>query len=102
MLTCNLSEIVHDIWLQQFGNKGTCLFITMFDDYLWTFKQSSLYYVILQGGASRTDLNKNELCLHRASQFKDPIKIVVVVATYTSSSSFFARISHLDGEEVFG
>jgi len=74
----------------------------MFNNYVWTFKQSSLYYVVLQGGASRTNSNKNELRLHRASQSKDPNKIVVIVATYTSSFSFFARISHLDGEEVFG
>jgi hypothetical protein len=67
MLTCNLFEIVHNIWLQQSYNRGTCLFIAMSDDYLQTFKKSSLYYAFLQGGAFGTNLNKNELCLHRAS-----------------------------------
>jgi hypothetical protein len=67
MLICNLFKIVHNIWFQQAGNKGTCLFVATFDDYVQTFKLSSLYYAFLQGGASRTNLDKNELCLYRAS-----------------------------------
>jgi len=38
MPTCNLAEIVHNIWLQQLGNCGTCFYTTMFDDYIWAFK----------------------------------------------------------------
>jgi hypothetical protein len=34
MSTCNLSEIICNIWLQQFNNKGTCLFVVTFDDYM--------------------------------------------------------------------
>jgi hypothetical protein len=37
MPTCNLSEIIRNIWLQQSGKKGTCLFATMFYDYMQTF-----------------------------------------------------------------
>jgi hypothetical protein len=66
MPTCNLSKTIHNIWLQQFGNMGTCLFATTSDDYVQTFKQSSLYYAFLQQGAFGTNLDKNELCLHRA------------------------------------
>jgi hypothetical protein len=72
MSTCNLFEIVHNIWLQQFGNKGTCLFVATFDDYVWAFNQCSLYYAFLQGGASRIGPDKNELCLRRASQVWGP------------------------------
>jgi hypothetical protein len=50
MPTCNLSTIVHNIWLQQSNNRGACLFATTFDNYVQPFKQSSLYYVFLQGG----------------------------------------------------
>jgi hypothetical protein len=47
MLTCNLSKIVHNIWLQQSGNKGTCIFFATSNDYMQVFKQFSLYYVLL-------------------------------------------------------
>jgi hypothetical protein len=32
----------------------------------------------------------------------DPIQIAIVVSKYTSSFGFFARISHLEGDEIFG
>jgi hypothetical protein len=80
MSTCNLSEIVHNIWWQQFGNRGTCLFATTFDDYMQAFRQSSLYYAFLQGGAFGTGPNKNELRLCMVSQYGDPTKIIVAVA----------------------
>jgi hypothetical protein len=56
MSTCNLFETVRNIWLQQFDNMGTCLFVATFDDYVQTFKHSSLYYAFSQGVASRTGL----------------------------------------------
>jgi hypothetical protein len=102
MPTCNLSKTIHNIWLQQFGKKGTSFFATTFDDYMQTFKESLLYYVFLQGGASRTSLDKNELRLHRANQSRDLIKIVATISKYTSSFSLSVRILHLEGEEVFG
>ncbi len=102
MPTCNLFEIVHNIWLQQSSNMGsTCLFATTYNDYVQAFKQSSLYFV-LQGGASRTNPYKNELHMCRANQFGDPFQIVVAIAKYTSSFGLSTKISHLDGEEVFG
>ncbi len=58
---------VHNIWHQQSSNKGTCIFATMYDNYVQTFMQSSLYYVFLQEGASGTNPNKNGLHLHRAN-----------------------------------
>jgi hypothetical protein len=61
-----------------------------------------LYYTFLQGGASRVGLDKNELHVHKASQFGDPVEIAIAVAKYTSSSSLSTRIPHLEGEEMFG
>jgi hypothetical protein len=34
MLTCNLSETIHNIWFQQSSNRGTCLFVVIYDDYV--------------------------------------------------------------------
>jgi len=67
-----------------------------------TFKQSSLYYAFLEGDASRTNLDNNELCLCRTSWFGDLVQIVAIVAKYSSNFGLFAKISHLEGEEVFG
>jgi hypothetical protein len=67
MQTCSLFKIVHNIWFQQSGNKGTCFFVATSNDYVQTFRQSSLYYVFLQGCASRIELKKNELHLRKTS-----------------------------------
>ncbi len=101
MLTCNLSEIVHNIWLQQFWMKGTCFFFATFDDYMQTFKQSPLYYAFLQGGAFDIGLDKNETQLHKANIYGDLVQIVVIIIKYTSSSSLSTRILHLEGEKMF-
>jgi hypothetical protein len=62
MLTCNLFETIHNIWLQQSNNMGKTS-----NDYVQAFRQPSLYYAFLQGCAYGTGSNKNELRLHRAS-----------------------------------
>jgi len=36
------------------------------------------------------------------SQFGDPLQMAIVVAILASSSSYTSKISHLEGEEVFG
>jgi hypothetical protein len=65
--------------------------------------QSSLYYAFLQAkGAFEIGPDKNELCLHKASQFGDLVQIVVVVTKYTSSFNISAKIPHLEGEKMFG
>jgi hypothetical protein len=67
MQTCNLFEIVHNIWFQQSRNMATCFFVATSNDYVQTFRQSSLYYAFLQGCASRIKLNKDELHLRKIS-----------------------------------
>jgi hypothetical protein len=102
MSTCNLSKIIHNIWVQLSSKRGTCLFAATFDNYVLTFKKSYSYYAFLQGCASRTSPNKNESRLCRASRFGDLVEIVAVVAKYTLSFSLSTRIPHLKDEEVFG
>jgi len=38
MPTYNLTKIMHNIWLQQLGNRVTCLYTTTSDDYVQAFK----------------------------------------------------------------
>jgi hypothetical protein len=73
----------------------------MFYDYMQTFRQSSLYYAFLQGGASWIGPNKNELRLCRSSKSRDPVQIASATK-YTSSYGFYVRIPCLEGEEMFG
>jgi hypothetical protein len=80
----------------------TCLFVGTSNDYVWTFKKSSLYYAFLQGGASRIGPDKNELRLHNVNQFGDLVQIVTIVAKYTSSCGLFIIILHLEDENLFG
>jgi hypothetical protein len=101
MSACNLSKIIRNIWLQQYRKKGICLFVAMSYDYMQTFRQSSLYYAFLQGGASKIGSNKNELRLHKSSWSRDPVQIVGA-SKYTSSYGFSIKLPYLEGEEVFG
>jgi hypothetical protein len=34
MLTHNIFEIIHNIWLQEFGKKNVCLYVATSDDYM--------------------------------------------------------------------
>ncbi len=72
------------------------------DNYVQAFKQSSLYQTYLNGGLLGKGSNKNELHLHKVSEFGDPMLLVVVIAKYTPSCSYASRMPHLEGEEVFG
>jgi hypothetical protein len=65
------------------------------------FKQFSLYYAFLQGGAFRTGPDKSELRLCRVNHFGDLVQIIDAIAKYTSSFGLSTIISHLEGEEVF-
>ncbi len=52
--------------------KGAYLYITTLDDYVQTFKQSTMYYVFLHGVHFKTNLNKDELCLRTSNHSNDP------------------------------
>ena len=47
MLTCNLSETMHNKWLQVSGNKMVDLYSATFDDYNRAALQSSGYFNFL-------------------------------------------------------
>jgi hypothetical protein len=34
MLTCNLLKTIQNTWLQQYGKRGACLYVTIFYDYI--------------------------------------------------------------------
>ncbi len=102
MSTYNLLEIVHNIWLQQFGKNVKCLFVVTSNDYVKVFRQSAFYKVYLNGGRCGEGPGKNELKLWQTSQFGDRSQMANNIAKHLSKSSFITRIPHLEGQEVFG
>lgn len=69
MPMCNLSNIIHDIWIQELGKKETRLYATTFDDYVWNFKQMTLYYHFKKCGQYGKKPHKDELLLHKITQY---------------------------------
>jgi hypothetical protein len=45
---CNLVEIVHNKWLQQFGNQGNDFYVAIVDDFVKALMQVVRYYQYLK------------------------------------------------------
>lgn len=103
MPTCNLFEIIHNIWLQQQWKRGKCLYIATYNNYLWAFRHSYLYWTYLHGGLSRKGLDRNELWihLHKVSEFDDSVQWIVISAIFLLVYSFTFWMLRLEDEEVF-
>jgi hypothetical protein len=56
--SCNLSETIHNKWLQQSGNRGNDLFAATCDDKIRAVMQMTNYRAYLKGKASRTGPSK--------------------------------------------
>ena len=54
MPTCNLSESMHNKWLQALGSKMIDVFHATVDDLNWEAIQSLFYFNYLRGGPSGT------------------------------------------------
>jgi hypothetical protein len=93
---------MHNVWLQQFGKRGTCLYVVTLNDYVQAFKQLTLYSHFKQGGRLGQGPDKNELLLHIATQFRDVKQLVDAVLKYSQRSACTNRIAHMEGEEIFG
>ena len=79
MPSCNLSETVHNKWLQQSGNRGSDLYVATVDDFVRAFMQCTNYYAYLKGERSGTGLGKEELRLCAAQRSGDSKRIVAVL-----------------------
>jgi hypothetical protein len=89
--------VVHNIWLQQLGKKSACLYNATFDDYVQTFKHSSLYWAYLNVGLSRKCQDRNGLHLCRTNVHL----LNAFITKYAPSYSYASWMPHLKGEEVF-
>ncbi len=93
---------MHNVWLQQFGKRGACLYVVTLDDYVQVFKQLTLYYHFKQGGRLGQGLDKSELLLRRATQYGNLKKLVNTILKYSSRSACIVRIAHMEDEKIFG
>ena len=100
--SCNLSETVHNKWLQMFGKRGNNLFDATCDDSIRAWMQMTNYPAYLKGYASGSRPSKGELRLRAARRSGDPKKIVEVLNTLLGAEGVGTRIPHLKGEETFG
>ncbi len=61
-----------------------------------------MYSHIKQGGRLSQGLDKSELLLCRATQFKDLKQLVDAILKYSLGLACTIRITHMEGEEIFG
>ena len=102
MPTCNLSETMHNKWLQASGNKMVDLYSTTVDDYSRAALQSSGYFNFLKGGRGGTGPSTSVLKLRLASRMSNPSKIARLVDDVSVVAGVNTRVPHLEGERVFG
>jgi hypothetical protein len=106
MPSCNLAESMHHKWNQQFGNRGSDLYIAIVNDFIRTLIQVVWYYQYLKGNWVGTGSGKEELQL-RASQHivertRDSKVLNVAMAKLPGVELFCTHEPHMAGEEVFG
>jgi hypothetical protein len=78
------------------------LYVATLDDDVRTFKRSTLYFHFKQGGQPSQRLDKNELFLHRVTQYGHLKQLADVVMKYSSDLVCIVKITHMEGEEIFG
>jgi hypothetical protein len=100
--SCNLSETVHNKWLQMSGKRGNNLFDATCDDSIRAWMQMTNYRAYLRGHACGSGPSKGELKLRAATRSRDPKKIAEALNTLPGAEGFGNRVPHLEGEEIFG
>ena len=100
--SCNLSETVHNKWLQMSGKQGNNLFDATCDDSIRAWMQMTNYQAYLKGYASGSGPSKGELRLCAARRSGDPKKIAEALNTLPEAEGVGTRVPHLEGEETFG
>ena len=82
ILTCNLAETVHNKWLQQSGNKMTCLYETIVDDLIRAFMQIANYKSWLRGGSTGKGPDFASFKLKVAARYGDPKLLTSAMKSY--------------------
>ena len=102
MLFCNLSETVHNKWLQMSGKQANNLFDATCDDNICAWMQMTNYRAYLRGHASGSGPSKGELKLRATRCSGCPNKIAEALNSLPEAHDVGSRVPHLEGEEIFG
>ena len=102
MPSCNLSETVHNRWLQQSGNRGNDLYDAIVDNFVRAFMQCTNNYQFLKDGRFGTGPSRQELRLRQAQQSGRLDKLVDAMETMPEGKEWCTRTLHFEGDEVFG
>jgi hypothetical protein len=97
MPSCNLSETIHNKWLQQSSNRDTTC-----DDKIRAVMQMTNYRASLKDKSSGIGTSKQELKLRSARHSGDPKKIAKALNQLLGVEVATTWIPHLEGEEIFG
>ena len=100
--TCNLSETVHNKWLQASGNKMIDVYHATVDDFAQAALQSLFYFNYLRGGSSGTRPSKFELELRLASRNGNSKCVMKLLDEVAVEADLNTRVPHLEGETIFG
>jgi hypothetical protein len=101
MPSCNLSETIHNKWLQQSSNRGNDLFAATYDDKIQAVMQMTNYRAYLKGKSSGTGPSRQELKLRATRRSGDPKKIAEALSQIPRVDVATTWIPHLEGEEIF-
>ena len=72
MPTCSLLKIMHDKWLQQSGNKTTCMYEAIAGSVICAFMHIANYMMCLKGGSTSKRCDTIPLRLKVTTKNKDP------------------------------
>ena len=102
MPTCNLVETVDNKWIQQSGNKMTCLYETTVDNMIYTFIQMANYRAWLKGGSHGKGLDSASLKLKAAAKFGDPKFLADAMKSFPGAEDVHTGDCALEGSELLG
>jgi hypothetical protein len=100
MPSCNLSETIHNMWLQQSSNHGNDLFAATCDDKIRVVMQLTNYNAYLKGKSSGTGPSRQELKLRAARCSDDPKKMAKALNQLPKVEVATTRILHLEGASL--
>lgn len=102
MPTCNLSETVHNKWLQASGNNMVDLYDATLDDYCRAALQSTQFHNFFKGHLGGSGPCRNVLKLRAATRNGNPVKVAQIVGQISVDAGLNSRVPHLEGESIFG
>ena len=101
MPTCNLAETVHNKWLQQSGNKMTCLYEATVDDLIRAFMQIANYRSWLKGGSTGKGPDSASLKLKVVAMCGDPKLQADAMKSFPGLEGLNTMDCILEGSELF-